>query len=139
MKGGQLKIQSNGSKSTGELTGEHFTGTVWHDPVIDSPSPARLRAIVVRFDPGARTDWHTHPLGQTLYVLSGRGWVQSWGEPRQEINPGDVVWIDAGEKHWHGASTGNAMAHLAMHEALDGEHIFWLEPVTEEQYRSSGG
>ena len=129
-----MKIQTYGSEPTGELTGEHFTGTVWQDPVIVSPDPARLRALVVRFDPGARTDWHTHPLGQTLYVLSGLGRVQTWGGPVREIRPGDVVWIDPGEKHWHGAAPGNAMAHLAMQEALDGVHIAWLEPVSDEQY-----
>jgi quercetin dioxygenase-like cupin family protein len=131
-----MKVKTYGSDATTELTGEHFTGTVWQDPVIDSPAPARLRALVVQFDPGARTNWHTHPLGQTLYVLSGRGLVQSWGGPIREIRPGDVVWIEPGEKHWHGASALNSMSHLAMQEALDGEHISWLEPVTEAQYRS---
>ena len=130
-----MKLQTYGSERSNELTGEHFTGTVWQDPVIASPPPARLRALVVRFDPGARTDWHTHPLGQTLYVLSGLGWVQSWGDPIRVIRPGDVVWIDPDEKHWHGASVDNPMSHLAMQEALDGEHISWLEPVAEEQYR----
>ena len=133
-----MKLQTNGQVPTNEMTGEYFTGTVWSDSVIDAPSPARLRALVVHFDPGARTDWHTHPLGQTLYVLSGRGLVQAWGGPIREIKPGDVVWIEPGEKHWHGASPENAMSHLAMHEALDGEHIFWLEPVTDEQYRGRG-
>jgi quercetin dioxygenase-like cupin family protein len=131
----QVKHQSYGSEPSGELTGEHFTGIVWQDPVIDSPAPARLRALVVRFDPGARTAWHTHPLGQTLFVLSGLGLVQSWGQPIREIRPGDVVWIEPGEKHWHGASRANPMSHLAMQESLDGEHIAWLEPVTEKQYR----
>lgn len=137
-----MKLKIYGSEPSGELTGENFTGTVWSDPVIDSPAPARLKALVVRFDPGARTNWHTHPLGQTLYVLAGLGLVQSWGGPVREIRPGDVVWIDPGEKHWHGASPDNPMVHIAMQEALDGEHISWLEPVTEDQYREapeSGG
>lgn len=130
-----MKIKVYGSEPTADMTGENFTGTVWSDPVIDSPSPARLKALVVRFDPGSRTNWHTHPLGQTLYVLSGLGLVQSWGEPIREIRPGDVVWIEPGEKHWHGASPDNAMSHMALQEALDGEHIAWLEPVTDAQYR----
>jgi len=137
-----VKLKTYGSEPSGELTGEHFTGTVWSDPVIDSLAPARLKALVVRFDPGARTNWHTHPLGQTLYVLSGLGLVQCWGGPVREIRPGDVVWIDPGEKHWHGASPNNPMVHLAMQEVLDGEHISWLEAVTEDQYRKapeSGG
>jgi quercetin dioxygenase-like cupin family protein len=137
-----VKLKTYGSEPSGELTGENFTGTVWSDPVIDSPAPARLKALVVRFDPGARTNWHTHPLGQTLYVLSGLGLVQCWGGPVREIRPGDVVWIDPGEKHWHGASPNNPMVHLAMQEVLDGEHISWLEAVTEDQYREapeSGG
>lgn len=129
-----MKLQSYGTEPTKEMTGDYFTGTVWADPVIDAPDPARVRALVVRFDPGARTDWHTHPLGQTLYVLSGLGLVQSWGGPALEIKPGDVVWIEPGEKHWHGASPENPMSHLAIHEALDGEHIHWMEAVSDEQY-----
>ncbi len=132
-----MKVQGYGSLPATDMTGEYFTGTVWAEPVNDAPSPARLRAIAVRFQPGARTHWHTHPLGQTLYVLSGIGRVRSWGGPVREIKPGDVVWIEPGEKHWHGAAPDHQMSHLAMHEALDGGHIDWLEPVTDEQYQGS--
>ena len=112
----------------------YFTGTVWQDPVIAAPEPARLHAFRVSFEPGARTAWHTHPLGQTLHVLSGVGRVQVWGEPVREIRPGDTVWIPPGEKHWHGAAPTSAMVHLAMQEALDGVTADWLEAVTDEQY-----
>ncbi len=114
-----------------------FTGTVWQDPVVETPEPARARAVSVRFDPGARTNWHTHPLGQTLHVLSGLGRVQVWGGPVREIRPGDTVWIPPHEKHWHGASPEVAMVHLAIHEALGGSHVDWLEPVSDEDYAKS--
>lgn len=130
-----MKLQPNGSIPTNEMTGEYFTGVVWADPIIAAPEPARINGLVVRFEPGARTNWHTHPLGQTLYVLSGLGLVQSWGKPILEIKPGDVVWIEPGEKHWHGAAPGNLMTHVALQEALDGKVIDWLEPVSDEQYR----
>ena len=130
-----MKVETYGSSPATDMSGEYFTGEVWAEPVIEAPSPARNRAIVVRFQPGARTHWHTHPLGQALYVLSGIGRVQSWGGPVREIKPGDVVWIEPGEKHWHGASPNMSMSHLAMHESLDGEHIAWLEPVTDDQYQ----
>ncbi len=117
-----------------------FTGVVWQDPVIEAPDPARLRAARVSFEPGARTAWHTHPLGQTLHVLSGLGRIQAWDGPVREIRAGDTVWIPPEEKHWHGASAGHGMVHLAMQESLDGTHVEWLEPVTDEQYaRSPGG
>lgn len=112
----------------------YFTGTVWQDPIIDAEAPARLRATVVRFDPGARTAWHTHPLGQTLYVVSGCGRAQVWGEPIREIKAGDVVWIPPGEKHWHGAAPTTGMTHIAMQESLDGTSVEWLEKVSDEQY-----
>jgi len=112
----------------------YFTGRVLQTPVVETPDPARLRATMVSFEPGARTAWHTHPLGQTLYVVSGAGLVQSWGEPIRDIRPGDTVFFAPGEKHWHGAAPTSAMTHLAMHEALGGVHVEWLEKVSDEQY-----
>ena len=114
-----------------------FTGSVWQDPIIETEAPARVRAAVVRFDPGARTNWHTHPLGQTLFVTAGSGFVQKLGGPIEEIRAGDTVWIPPGEKHWHGAGPTTAMTHFAIHEALDGSHVDWMEPVTDEQYRGA--
>ena len=111
-----------------------FTGTVWQNPINEAPEPARMRAAVVSFEPGARTAWHTHPLGQTLYVVSGCGRAQTQGGPIREIKAGDVVWFAPGEKHWHGASPATAMTHVALHEALDGKTVDWLEHVTDEQY-----
>jgi quercetin dioxygenase-like cupin family protein len=107
---------------------------VLQDPIVEAPAPARLRSNWVLFEPGARTAWHTHPLGQTLYVLAGLGRIQAWGGPVREICPGDAIWIPPGEKHWHGGSPSNLMIHISMQEALDGSHVTWLEPVTEEQY-----
>jgi quercetin dioxygenase-like cupin family protein len=107
---------------------------VWHVPIIEAPEPARIRASRVSFEPGARTAWHTHPLGQTLYVESGLGRVQTWGGPIREIRPGDVVWIPPGEKHWHGASPASTMVHIALQEALNGSVVEWLEHVTDAQY-----
>ena len=112
----------------------YFTGSVRQDPVVSAPDPARVRAVMVTFEPKARTAWHTHPLGQTLLVVSGAGRTQVWGGPRQEIGPGDTVWISPGEKHWHGAAPGVALVHLAIHEALDGVHVNWLEPVSDSEY-----
>jgi quercetin dioxygenase-like cupin family protein len=129
-----MDIKRNGANATRRAPANYFTGTVFQDPVVEAPEPARLRAARVTFEPGARTHWHTHPLGQTLHVLSGVGRVQSWGGPVQEIRPGDTVWIPPGEKHWHGAAPNNGMAHLAMQESLNGSHIDWLEPVTDEAY-----
>jgi quercetin dioxygenase-like cupin family protein len=103
--------------------------------VIEAPEPARVRAVVVTFEPGARTAWHTHPLGQTLLVLSGLGRAATWGGPVRAIGPGDVVWIPPGEKHWHGAAPEVAMSHLAVQEALDGAAVDWLEPVDDADYR----
>ena len=113
-----------------------FTGTVWQDPIIQAPDPARVRSAWVRFEPGARTAWHTHPLGQTLIVISGTGWAQRWGGPREEIRPGDVVWFAAGEKHWHGATAATTMTHIAIQEQLDGTAVDWMEHVTDEQYQA---
>ena len=111
-----------------------FTGEVSLVPVNEAPDPARLRVSVVTFQPGARTNWHTHPLGQTLYVLSGRGLAQKEGEPIVEFGSGDVLWFAPGERHWHGAAPDNEMTHVAMQEAQGGSHITWQEPVTESQY-----
>ena len=129
-----MDIKPSGSVPSRRMPGDSFTGTVWQDPIIDAPTPARIRAGRVSFEPGARTAWHTHPLGQTLHIVSGLGRVQSWGGPIREIRAGDTVWIPPGEKHWHGASPTTAMAHIAMQEALDGTAVNWLEHVTDEQY-----
>jgi quercetin dioxygenase-like cupin family protein len=112
----------------------YFTGTVWQDPIIEAPEPAHLRAVKVTFEPGARTAWHTHPLGQTLQILSGVGLVQSWGGPVRRVRAGDVVWFEPGEKHWHGAAPDIGMVHLAMQEAQGGKHVDWMEHVDDEQY-----
>lgn len=115
---------------------DYFTGNASQEPIIEAPEPARVRAVIVSFEAGARTNWHTHPLGQTLHVMSGEGRFQLEGEPVREIRPGDTIWIAPGEKHWHGAAPHSAMQHLAIQEALDGKHITWLEPVSQEQYLS---
>jgi quercetin dioxygenase-like cupin family protein len=111
-----------------------FTGTVWQDPIIDAPAPARIRVARVTFEPGARTAWHTHPLGQTLHVVTGVGRIQLWGGPVQEIRAGDTVWIAPDEKHWHGAGPKTSMCHFALQENLDGVHVTWLEQVSETDY-----
>ncbi len=129
-----MEIKPCGSVPSRRGPANWFTGTVWQDPIIEAAAPARLRAVVVRFDPGARTAWHTHPLGQTLYVIAGFGRVQSWGGPVKEIRAGDVVWIPPGEKHWHGAAPATGMTHVAMQEALDKVAVDWLEHVSDEQY-----
>lgn len=134
-----MDITLAGSKPTRRGNADWFTGTVWQDPIVEAPEPARVRAARVSFEPGARTAWHTHPLGQTLHVLSGAGRVQMWGGPIQEIRPGDSVWIAPGEKHWHGADPDNGMVHIAMHEALDGKHVDWMEPVPDDVYAAAPG
>ena len=123
-----------GSRPTRRASSDWFTGTVWQDPINTPPAPARVNSARVAFEPGARTAWHTHPLGQTLFVISGVGRVQTKGGPVREIRPGDTVWIPPGEKHWHGASPHNGMVHIAMHESLDGTHVTWMEQVTDEEY-----
>ena len=128
-----------GSRPSRRAPKESFTGTVWQDPIVEAPAPARLRAGRVSFEPGARTAWHGHPLGQTLIVTSGVGRVQTKGGPVREIRPGDVIWIPPGEKHWHGGSPTNGMTHIAMQEALDGNHVTWMEPVTDEEYQTKVG
>lgn len=134
-----MEIRPCGSVPSRRGAGQWFTGTVWQDPVIEAEPPARLRAVVVRFDPGARTNWHTHPLGQTLHVIAGKGLVQKMGEPVREIRAGDTVWIAPGERHWHGAGPNTAMTHMAMQEALDGHAVEWFEPVSDEDYSAPAG
>jgi len=129
-----MEIIACGTRMPTKGSASSFTGTVWADPIIQAPDPALLRAAWVRFEPGARTHWHTHPLGQTLHVTYGIGHVQSWGGPIREIRAGDTVWIAPGEKHWHGATAGHGMEHLAMQEQQGGSHVKWLEPVTDAQY-----
>ena len=129
-----MQITANGTRPTGRGEAAYFTGDVTMEPVITAPDPARLRAVRVTFAPGARTAWHTHPLGQTLLVTAGLGLAQSWGGPVLMIRPGDTVWFAPGEKHWHGASPANAMTHLAMQEALDGSAVTWLEHVSDDDY-----
>ena len=129
-----MDIHVSGSRPTRRAPKENFTGTVLQDPINMAPAPARLNASRVSFEPGARTAWHTHPLGQTLYVISGIGRVQAKGGPIREIRPGDVVWIPPNEKHWHGASPNNSMTHIAMQEALDGVYSTWMEHVTDAEY-----
>lgn len=116
---------------------DYFTGTVWADPINDAPEPARARSVRVTFESGARTNWHTHPLGQTLYVIAGEGRFQTEGQPVRTLRQGDTVWIPPGEKHWHGASPSTAMSHIAIHEALDGVHINWLEPVSDADFEAT--
>jgi quercetin dioxygenase-like cupin family protein len=134
-----MDIKPLGSTASRRMPADSFTGTVWQDPIIEAPAPARIRSAWVRFEPGARTAWHSHPLGQTLHVVSGVGRVQTFGGPVHEIHAGDTVWIPPGEKHWHGAAPDVAMMHLAMQEHLDGKHVTWLEHVTDEQYGAKLG
>ena len=130
-----MDINRSGSRPSGKGPAEWFTGTVRIDPLFEAPEPARARAASVTFEPGARTAWHTHPLGQALIVTFGLGWVQRWGGAIEEIRPGDVIWFAASEKHWHGATPRTAMTHIAIHEALNGKPVDWMEHVSEEQYR----
>lgn len=130
-----MDIKRVGSQPPRKGPAEWFTGAVRVDPLNQAPPPARVACASVTFEPGARTAWHTHPLGQTLIVTAGCGWTQRWGGPVEEIRPGDVVWIPAGEKHWHGATATTAMTHIAIQEQLDGTTVEWLEHVSDEQYR----
>ena len=129
-----MQIIYAGSRPTRRASSEYFTGTVWQDPIIEASEPARVRALRVAFEPGARTAWHTHPLGQTLYVLSGVGLIGLRNKSPQTINAGDTVWIPPGEEHWHGASATNSMTHIAIQEGLNGSVAEWLEKVSNEQY-----
>ena len=131
-----MEIKRSGSRPSGKGPAEYFTGTVRMDPLIEAPDPARVRSASVTFEPGARTAWHTHPLGQTLIVIFGCGWVQRDGGPVEVIRPGDVVWFAPSERHWHGATATTAMTHIAIQEALNGSHVDWLEHVSDEQYQA---
>ena len=129
-----MKIIKADSRPTMRASSDYFTGTVWQDPIIEADEPARVRALRVSFDPGARTAWHTHPLGQTLYVISGVGLMGLRNEAPQLIKAGDTVWIPPGEEHWHGASATNSMTHIAIQEALNGSVATWLEKVSDGEY-----
>ncbi|KQP58130.1 cupin [Methylobacterium sp. Leaf399] len=129
-----MDIRRVGSQPSRKGPGEWFTGTVRIDPLFDATEPARTSAALVTFEPGARTAWHTHPLGQTLVVTAGCGRVQREGGPIEEIRPGDVVWFPPGEKHWHGAGPTTAMSHMAIQEALNGSPVDWMETVSDRQY-----
>jgi quercetin dioxygenase-like cupin family protein len=129
-----MEIQRAGARASGKGPGEYFTGTVRVDPLFDAAEPARVVGASVTFEPGARTAWHTHPLGQTLIVTAGFGRAQRWGGPVEEIRPGDVVWFPPGEKHWHGAAPSTAMTHTAIQEKLDGKTVDWMEQVSDAQY-----
>ena len=130
-----MKITRVGTQPSGKGPSDYFTGTVRVDPLFQAELPGRVVGASVTFEPGARTAWHTHPLGQTLVVTAGRGWVQREGDPIEEIRPGDVVWFPAGERHWHGATATTAMTHIAIQEALDGKTVDWMEHVSDEQYQ----
>ena len=133
-----MEIKRSGSQASTNGPIDWFTGAVRIDPLFDAVEPSRVSGASVTFEPGARTAWHTHPLGQRLIVTAGLGWAQSWGAPIEEIRPGDVVWFAPGEKHWHGATPTTAMTHIAIQEALDGKVVEWMEHVTDEQYQKKG-
>jgi quercetin dioxygenase-like cupin family protein len=130
-----MEITRSDARASNPGPAEYFTGTVRIAPAIQAPEPARVASATVTFEPGARTAWHTHPLGQTLIVTAGSGRAQRWGGPIEDIAPGDVVWFAPGEKHWHGASPATAMTHIAIQERLEGKAVDWLEHVSDEQYR----
>jgi quercetin dioxygenase-like cupin family protein len=131
-----MDIRRVGVKPSGKGAAEYFTGTVRVDPLFEAHDPARVVAAHVTFEPGARTNWHTHPLGQHLIVTAGSGLAQRWGGPVEEIHPGDVIWFPPGEKHWHGATPTTGMTHIAIQEQLDGKTVDWMEKVSDEQYRT---
>jgi len=130
-----MDIIRAGSQPSGRGPADWFTGAVRIDPLFTAPDPALVAGALVTFEPGARTAWHSHPLGQTLIVTAGCGWVQRDGGPVEEIRPGDVVWFAPGEKHWHGATAATGMSHIAIQERLDGRVVDWMEQVSEDQYR----
>ena len=130
-----MDIKRSGSQPSGKGSIEYFTGAVRLDPLFQAPEPARVVGASVTFEPGARTAWHSHPLGQTLIVTAGCGRVQRWGGQIEEIRPGDVIWFPPGEKHWHGATASTAMTHIAIQEQLDGKTADWMEKVSDEQYQ----
>jgi len=129
-----MDIKRSGSQPSAKGQAEYFTGNVRIDPLSQPPAPARVSIASVTFEPGARTAWHSHPLGQTLFVTAGSGRVQNWDGPIQEIQPGDVVWSSPGEKHWHGAAPTTAMTHISIVEQLDGKAADWMEQVSDDQY-----
>lgn len=129
-----LDIKRSGSQPSGKGPEKYFTGTVRIDPLFSAPEPARVGGASVTFEPGARTAWHTHPLGQTLIVTAGCGLAQCEGGPIRQIRPGDVIWFPPGEKHWHGAAATTAMTHIAVQEPLNGTPVNWMEKVSDEQY-----
>jgi quercetin dioxygenase-like cupin family protein len=130
-----MDIKRSGSQPSGAGPADWFTGTVRIDPLFTAPDPARVGGALVTFEPGARTAWHTHPLGQTLIVTAGSGWVQRDGGPIETIHSGDVIWFPPGEKHWHGATATTAMSHIAIQEKQDGKYVDWLNHVTDEEYK----
>ena len=130
-----MDIKRSGVQPSGKGPADWFTSTVRVDPLLNPPEPARVSGALVTFEPGARTAWHTHPLGRTLIVMTGLGRVQREGAPVEEIRPGDVVWLPPGEKHWHGASATAAMSHIAIEEKLDGKVVDWMEQVSNDHYR----
>jgi quercetin dioxygenase-like cupin family protein len=131
----EMEITRAGSQASAKGPTDYFTGTVRVDPLFAVHDPGRVSAASVTFEPGARTAWHTHPLGQTLIITSGVGWVQREGGPIEEVRPGDVVWFPPNLKHWHGATVTTAMTHIAIHETLNGKNVDWMEKVSDEQYR----
>src|SRR5450755_4493040 len=131
-----MELKRAGSQPSQKGPANNFTGSVRIDPLNTAPEPARVSCASVTFEPGARTAWHTHPLGQTLIVIAGCGWVQRDGGPVKAIRPGDVVWFSPGEKHWHGATATTAMTHIALQERLNGKVVDWMEKVTDEQYQA---
>lgn len=130
-----MQIHRSGSRPSAKGSADWFTGSVRIDPLLATEAPATAQGALVTFEPGARTVWHTHPLGQSLIVVSGAGWAQREGGPVEDIHPGDVVWFAPGEKHWHGATATTGMSHIAIQEAQDGKVVDWMEHVTDEQYR----
>lgn len=130
-----MEIKRDASRSSAKGPADYFTGAVRIDSLFQAPEPARVTGASVTFEPGARTAWHTHSLGQTLIVTSGLGWAQRWGGPIEEIRPGDVVWFPPEEKHWHGATPTTAMTHIAIQERIDGKAVDWMEKVSNDQYR----
>ena len=133
-----MNIVRVGSQPSAKGPADWFTGTVRIDPLFGASAPARAAGNAVTFEPGARTAWHTHPLGQVLIVTTGAGFVQRWGGPIEPIHPGDVVWFEPGEKHWHGAAPATAMTHIAIQEALEGKAVDWMEQVSDAQYGGTG-
>ena len=129
-----MELKRAESRVSASGSGDWFTGKVTINLLFDAPAPARVAVAAVTFEPGARTAWHTHPLGQTLIVVEGCGWAQRHGGPVEEIRPGDVIWFPPGEKHWHGATATSSMTHVAIQEKLDGQAVTWMEKVSDEQY-----